>query len=60
MVTELITATAVWGAIGYGLDRLLHTWPILFAVGAVVGHATGIFIVYRRYAMAAEKQSHGR
>ena len=55
MVTELLTATAVWGAIGFGLDRLFHTWPILFAVGAVVGHATGIYIVYRRYVQAAEK-----
>lgn len=46
---ELVTATAVWAGIGYGLDRLFHTWPILFAVGAVLGHGTGIYMVYRRF-----------
>jgi F0F1-type ATP synthase assembly protein I len=55
MVTELLTATAVWGAIGFGLDRAFNTWPILFVVGVVAGHATGIYIVWRRTRLAQER-----
>jgi ATP synthase protein I len=55
MVTELLTATAVWGAIGYGLDRAFGTWPILFAIGAVVGHATGIYIILLRAKRMSER-----
>jgi len=47
-VSELLTATAVWGAIGFGLDRWLGTWPILFAIGAVMGHGAGIYMLFRR------------
>lgn len=55
-VAELVTATAVWGAIGYGLDRWLGTWPVLFAVGAVVGNATGVYILYRRLGERPERR----
>jgi len=48
MVTELLTAIAVWGGIGYGLDRWFGTWPILFVIGAVTGHATGVYIITLR------------
>lgn len=48
MVADLLTATAVWAAIGFGLDRWLGTWPILFSIGAMVGHASGIYMVFRR------------
>lgn len=47
-ISELLTATAVWAAIGFGLDRWLGTWPVLFAIGAVVGHGTGIYMLFRR------------
>ena len=47
-VAELVTATGVWAAIGYGLDRVFGTWPVLFAIGAVVGNATGIYVLWRR------------
>lgn len=59
MVAELVTATAVWAAIGYGLDRLVGTWPILFAIGAVVGNATGIYILWRRMKRMAERAGAG-
>lgn len=55
MATELLTATAVWGAIGYGLDRAFGTWPILFVIGALVGHATGIYILWRRTQHMSER-----
>lgn len=45
---DLVTATAVWGAIGWLIDRWLGTWPIVFAVGTVIGNLTGIYILYRR------------
>jgi F0F1-type ATP synthase assembly protein I len=48
IVAELLTATAVWGAIGFGLDRAFNTWPVLFLVGAVVGHAAGIYLIWLR------------
>lgn len=48
LVTYLVTATGVWAAVGYGLDRLFGTWPILFAIGTVVGHAAGVYVVYMR------------
>jgi F0F1-type ATP synthase assembly protein I len=48
MVATLLTATGVWAAIGFGLDKVFGTWPILFAIGAVVGHGTGIYILWRK------------
>lgn len=47
-VAEIVTATGVWAAIGYGLDRAFGTWPVLFAIGAIAGHAVGIYILWRR------------
>lgn len=48
MVGELLTATAVWGAIGFGLDHWLGTYPALLVIGALVGHATGIYMLIHR------------
>ncbi len=48
MIAELLAATAVWALIGYGLDRLLGTEPILLAIGAGAGHAIGIYIVIKK------------
>ncbi len=47
VLSELIAAIAVWGGIGYGLDRLLGTWPVLFAIGMVLGYGGGAYLVYR-------------
>lgn len=55
MVTELVTATAVWGAIGFGLDHWLGTYPLLLVIGAVVGHATGIYMLIRRTNQLTER-----
>lgn len=57
---ELVTATGVWAAIGYGLDRLFGTWPVLFAIGAVVGNGTGIYILYRRFVESSEREEKRR
>jgi F0F1-type ATP synthase assembly protein I len=48
MVVELITATFVWGGIGWLLDRWLGTAPWLMVAGFVVGWGTGIYLVWLR------------
>lgn len=48
ILSELVSAIAVWGGIGFGLDRLFGTWPVLFAIGMVLGYGGGAYLVYRR------------
>ena len=45
LISTLVGGPAVWGAIGYGVDRLLDTSAFL-PVGVVVGFVTSIYIVY--------------
>ena len=47
LVTELMAAVIVGGAIGWGLDRLFGTGPFLFIVMFMVGIAAGMFNVVR-------------
>jgi len=47
LVTELMAAVIVGGAIGWGLDRLFGTGPFLFIVMFMVGVTAGIFTVVR-------------
>ena len=47
LVTELMAALIVGGAIGWGLDRVLGTGPFLFIVMFMVGVAAGFFNVVR-------------
>jgi ATP synthase protein I len=47
---ELVSALAVAVAIGYGLDRLFHTTPILTAVFVPVGGAAGVANLWRLFA----------
>ena len=47
LVTELMAAVIVGGAIGWGLDRILSTGPFLLIVLFFVGVAAGIFNVVR-------------
>ncbi|HVL90739.1 MAG TPA: AtpZ/AtpI family protein [Actinomycetota bacterium] len=56
---DLVTATAVWGAIGWLIDRWLGTWPIVFAIGTVIGNLTGIYILYRRSIEEGTRASSG-
>jgi ATP synthase protein I len=48
LLSELASAIAVWGGIGFGLDKLFGTWPVLFACGMVIGYAAGAYLIYRR------------
>ena len=47
---ELVTALAVAVAIGYGLDRLFGTTPILMIVFLPLGGAAGVMNVWRMFA----------
>ena len=47
LVTELMAAVIVGGAIGWGLDRVLGTRPFLLIVMFLAGVAAGIFNVVR-------------
>jgi ATP synthase protein I len=44
---ELVAGVIVGGLIGYGLDRWLETWPILFVVFFFLGAAAGTLNAYR-------------
>lgn len=60
-MSELVTATAVWAGVGYLFDRVVfHSWPVGFAVGAVVGNATGIWWLYRRFIDEAAREERER
>lgn len=47
---ELVSALVVAVAIGYGLDRMFGTKPILTAVFVLVGGAAGVLNVWRVFA----------
>jgi ATP synthase protein I len=47
---EMVSALVVAVAIGYGLDRLFGTKPILTAVFVLLGGAAGILNVWRLFA----------
>ncbi|MEA2789184.1 MAG: synthase protein [Acetobacteraceae bacterium] len=47
---ELAAALVVAVAIGYGLDRLFHTTPILTAVFVPLGGAAGVVNLWRMFA----------
>lgn len=48
MSLELIAATLTWAGIGYLTDRALGTGPWLLVVGALLGNAAGIYLVWLR------------
>jgi ATP synthase protein I len=47
---ELVAALVVAVAIGYGLDRVFHTTPILTVVFVPVGGAAGVLNLWRMFA----------
>jgi ATP synthase protein I len=44
---ELVSCEAVAGAIGWGLDRLLHTLPLFLIIFIMLGGVAGILNVWR-------------
>src|SRR4051812_967861 len=47
---ELVAALVVAVAIGYGLDRIFHTTPILTVVFVPLGGAAGVVNLWRMFA----------
>jgi hypothetical protein len=45
LISTLVAGPAVWGAIGFGVDRLADT-SVFTPVGVVVGFVTSFYIVY--------------
>jgi F0F1-type ATP synthase assembly protein I len=48
MGVELVGATLTWAAIGWAIDRWLGTEPWFLAIGALVGNAAGIYLIWLR------------
>jgi len=48
MGVELLAGTLIWAAVGWGIDRWLGTEPWFLAIGAIVGNAAGIYLVWLR------------
>jgi ATP synthase protein I len=45
--TEFIAAVAVFGGVGYGLDRWLGSSPWLLLIGCGLGFAVGLWLMYK-------------
>jgi F0F1-type ATP synthase assembly protein I len=48
LAMELLTATFVWGGIGWLADRWLDTAPVLMVLGFVLGNALGVYLIWVR------------
>lgn len=48
MAVEFLTATLVWGGIGWLVDQWLGTAPWLMSIGFVLGNGAGIYLVWLR------------
>jgi len=55
MVTELVVGVLVGGAIGWGLDALFGTLPILLIVMGLLGFAAGVRTMMRSAEEVREK-----
>jgi len=44
---EMVLTIVFVGAVGYGFDYLVGTWPVGFLVGVVVGVAAGFYVMIR-------------
>lgn len=61
MGLELMSAILLYGGLGWLLDRWLGTGPWLFALGAVLGNAAGLYLIWVRSAgMDARDRTQGR
>lgn len=49
VTSTLVAGIAVWGGIGYLVDRLVGSDRVFVAFGILLGAAAGIYVVYLRY-----------
>jgi hypothetical protein len=48
-ISTLLSGICTFGAIGFGLDRLFGTGPVLLVVGLLVGKGLAIYFIYARH-----------
>lgn len=48
MQVELVVAVVLWGGLGWLADRALGSSPWFTVVGALVGYAAGLYLVWLR------------
>lgn len=60
MGVELLAATLTWAGIGWLADRWLGTGPWLLAIGAIVGNAAGLYLVWLRSGRMDERDRQQR
>jgi len=48
MGVELLTGTLTWAGLGWLVDDWLGTGPWFLAIGALLGNAAGIYLVFLR------------
>jgi ATP synthase protein I len=53
----LLSGVAVYGVIGYFIDRWLGTAKVFTAIGMIAGAALGIYVVYLRYGKERDRES---
>jgi ATP synthase protein I len=56
---ELVSALAVALAIGWGLDRWLHTMPLFLVIFVLLGGAAGVLNVWRQVGPAPHRDPPG-
>ncbi len=56
VIATLVGGPAVWGAIGYGVDKLAHT-AVFLPVGVTVGFIAALYLVYLKYGRDQSSQS---
>ena len=49
ITATMIAGIALWGGVGYVIDRLTSTPHVFFAFGTNMGAAASIYSVYLRY-----------
>ncbi|MFU8840433.1 MAG: AtpZ/AtpI family protein [Nitriliruptoraceae bacterium] len=58
MQVELLAAIVVWGGAGWLVDRAIGTRPVFLVLGALVGYAAGLYLVWlRSQRMDAEERA---
>jgi hypothetical protein len=48
-ISTLLSGICTFGAVGFGLDHLFGTGPILLIVGLLLGKGLGIYVIYARH-----------
>lgn len=58
---ELLTATFVWGGIGWLVDTyVLHSSPYAMIVGFLIGFALGMYLLYLRMQADGRREDEAR